>query len=259
MCIRDRDTVQSAALFVNGVQVASYPTLRASPLGDFPQKRQDDYDLLWTPEWTPPQAGAYDLTVVITDSANLTATSQINKIYVDLADPSVSIAAETITMAKLRSDGAYVLIGTAADDSQVDKVEVRLDGGPWQEAVLDGSAWSLALAPLAQANPDGGTLAIEARATDKASRTATAAANVLLDVIPPAIFTSTTSLTSGAIISPSQVINDLSVRLTWPAISGASSVYAGWTTAPTATLGALTFYNSPAAGAHDQTLSLIHI
>ena len=248
------DTVQSAALLVNGVQVASYPTLRASPRGDSLQKRQDDYDLLWTPEWTPLQAGAYDLTVVITDSANLTATSPVNTIYVDLADPSVSIAAETITMAKLRSDGAYVLNGTAADDSQVDKVEVRLDGGAWQEAVLDGSSWSLALAPLAQANPDGGMLTIEARATDKASRTASDTANVLLDVIPPAIFTSTTSLTSGAIISPSQVINDLSARLAWPAISGASSVYAGWTTAPTASLGALTFYNSPAAGSHDQTM-----
>ncbi len=240
------DMIQSAALFVNGAAVRGYPTVQRAP--------QDDYDLIWQTDWTPAQAGAYDLTVVITDSANLTATSPINTLYVDLADPSVSIAAETITMAKLRSDGAYVLNGTAADDSQVDKVEVRLDGGPWQEAVLDGSAWSLALAPLAQANPDGGMLAIEARATDKASRTATAAANVLLDVIPPAIFTSTTSLTSGAIISPSQVINDLSVRLTWPAISGASSVYAGWTTAPTATLGALTFYNSPAAGFHDQTM-----
>ncbi len=282
------DAVQSAALLVNGAQVASYPTLRSA--GDLLQKPQDNYDLVWQTEWTPAQAGTYDLTVVITDSANLTATSPVNTVYVDLADPTVSLAAETITMAQLRSDGAYVLKGTAADDSQVDKVEVRVDGGPWQEAVLDGStavrqahrtgperstavrqahragpelveglaevgsAWSFALAPLAQANPDGGMLTIEARATDKASRTATAAANVLLDAIPPAIFTSTTSLTSGAIISPSQVINDLSVRLSWPAISGASSVYAGWTTAPTATLGALTFYNSPAAGFHDQAM-----
>lgn len=146
----------------------------------------------------------------------------------DFADPSVNIVAETITMAKLRSDGAYVLNGTAADDSQVDKVEVRLDGGVWQGGAR---RQRLVVGPGASGpgQPGRGMLAIEAWATDKASRTATAAANVLLDVIPPVIFTSTTSLTSGAIISPSQVINDLSVRLSGSAISGASSVYAGWT------------------------------
>ena len=170
----------------------------------------------------------------------------------DLAGPAVTVIAETITVAKLDSDGSYLLRGTATDDSQVAKVEVRLDGGPWQAALLDGGNWSFALAPLAQANPDGGILAIEVRVTDKAGRTATATANVLLDVTPPAAFASVASLvSSGAVISPSQVITDLNVRLTWPAITGAASVYAGWTSEVTPTLGALTAYGA-GAGSHDQ-------
>ena len=51
-------------------------------------------------------------------------------------------------------------------------VEVSLDSGAWQTAVVSDSQWSLALAPLALANPDGGTLNVAARATDKAGRTA---------------------------------------------------------------------------------------
>ncbi len=243
------DTVQSAKLFANGVAIDSYPTLQRAPASDF--------DVVWQTGWTPSQAGLFDLTVVITDSANLTATSPVQTFYVDLANPAVSITAETITVARLNGDGAYLLRGVASDDSQVAKVEVRLDGGPWQEAALDSPAaggWTFPVAPLALANPDGGSLAIEARATDKAGRTANASASVVVDVVPPAAFESTTTLiSSGAIISPTLVTNELGARLAWPAIGGAAAVHAGWTTVPTATLASLTSYG-PAAGSHDQTM-----
>ncbi|MFN8446200.1 MAG: Ig-like domain-containing protein [Caldilineaceae bacterium] len=83
-------------------------------------------------------------------------------VYVDLAGPNVTVVSETITLAKLASDGSYPLQGTASDDSQVDTVEVRLDGGDWQRAALNGGNWSFTLAPISLANPDGGTLAIDA-------------------------------------------------------------------------------------------------
>ena len=43
------------------------------------------------------------------------------------------------------------------------------------------------------------------------------------------------------------------MRLSWPAITGAASVYAGWTSAVTPTLGGLTAYGA-GAGSHDQTM-----
>ena len=250
------NTVHSAELFANGSSISLYPPppLNAALTTNGLTAPASVGDLVWQTTWTPAQSGVYSLTVVITDSANLTATSQVNLLYVDLADPSVTLAAETITTAKLDSSGAYLLQGTASDDSEIDKVDVRLGGGPWHEAVLNGSAWAFTVAPLAQTNPDGGTLAIEVRATDKAGRTATAAANVLLDVVPPAPFISTTSLTSGAVISPSQVISDLGVRIAWPAINGAAAIYAGYTAALTPTLGSLTSQGA-GAGALDQTVA----
>ena len=145
--------------------------------------------------------------------------------------------------------------GTATDDSQVDKVEVRLDGGPWQQTVLTGTNWSLAMAPLALANPDGGSLSVEARATDKAGRTATDSASMTVDVTPPdSVPITPTLISSGAIITPSLVNHEVGVGLSWPAIPGAQSVYAGWTVQPTPALGSLTAYG-PDAGSHDQSVA----
>jgi uncharacterized repeat protein (TIGR02543 family) len=191
---------------------------------------------------------------VLTDSTGLTATSPVNTLYVDLANPMVTVVTETVTMAQLAGDGAYRLHGATLDDSQVVSVAVSLDGGAWQTAVISNSQWSLAIAPLSLANPDGGTLNVAARATDKAGRTANATASMLVDVIPPGVFTPTVSLVSGVLITPSQVITDFHVRLAWPAISGATAVYAGWTATPTTTVAALTGYGA-GAGSHDQTLT----
>ncbi len=235
------DGLQSGEFLVNGVTVDSYS---AAP---------NSNDASWTTAWTPAQAGVYQLRAVVRDSANLTATSPINTIYVDLADPSVTISAETITLAQLAADGSYLLQGTTGDDSQIDRVEVRLDGGAWQFAQPNGNSWSFVLSPGSAANIDGGTLAIDARATDKAGRSATASANVLVDITPPDPFAMTTTLLNGTVISASQVINDLSARITWPAVNGAVEIYAGWTVSSTATLAELTAHGT-GAGNHDQTM-----
>jgi hypothetical protein len=233
--------IQQAAFLVNGVvQERLTPTPGQS-------------DLRWPTSWTPTRSGVYSLTAQLTDSNNLTATSSANVVYVDLAAPAVTLMAETITLAQLAADGAYALHGTATDDSEVVKVEVRLDGGDWQKAVLAGDNWQLDIAPGAAANPDGGTLAVEVRAIDKAGLTTNTSANLLVDAIAPDTFVSTTTLASGAVITPSQVITTLAARLGWPAVSGATSLYAGWTMTPTAMLAALTAYGT-GAGSHDQTL-----
>ena len=112
--------IGSAGLFANGAAIASY----TAPISTT--------DVIWPASWTPASAGVYTLTATITDTAAFTATSPANVVYVDLAGPSVAIAAESITQAKLAKDGSYPLQGTASDDSEVARVEVRLNGGPWQ-------------------------------------------------------------------------------------------------------------------------------
>jgi len=238
--------IANARLLLNGSPLAQYPN--GAPVPAAPT------DLIWPVAWTPTGAGVYTLTATLTDSTGLTATSPVNTLYVDLAAPTVTVITETVTLARLTSDGAYGLHGTALDDSQVVSVAVSLDGGAWQTAVISNSQWTVTLAPLSLPNPDGGTLNVAARAIDKAGRTANTTAAMLVDVIPPAVFTPTVSLVSGAPITPSQVITDFHVRLAWPAISGATAVYAGWTATPTTTVAALTSYGA-GAGSHDQTLA----
>ncbi|MFN8333456.1 MAG: Ig-like domain-containing protein [Saprospiraceae bacterium] len=233
--------VQSAEFLVNGATVDNFS---AAP---------NSKNASWTTSWTPAQAGSYQLSAVVKDSVNVTASSQINTIYVDLANPSVTITAETISLAKLASDGSYLLKGTTSDDSQIESVEVRLDGGNWQLALLNGNTWSFALSPASAANIDGGTLAIEARATDKAGRSTSASENVTVDITPPDPFLVTTTLLNGTVISASEVISNLSARINWAAVNGATSIYAGWTFSSTAALADLTSYGA-GAGNHDQTM-----
>ncbi|HNM98128.1 MAG TPA: oxidoreductase, partial [Marmoricola sp.] len=85
--------------------------------------------------------------------------------------------------------GATVGVGVArfggvawAQHRGISRVEVQLDGGPWQEAVLGGVAgvdtwvqWSLT------ANLDAGDHVLVVRATDKLGRTQT---GVRRDVVP---------------------------------------------------------------------------
>ncbi|MBI1293418.1 hypothetical protein GC175_00485 [bacterium] len=239
-----QNALGGASLWINGEPRADYPgvtTFSTSPS-----------DEVWPVAWTPSGAGVYTITAVITDSLGITATSPVNVIYIDLANPSVTVMTEPITLTRLSADGSYILRGTATDDSAVERVDVSLDGGPWQKAVLDGNNWLLSFGPLGLTNPNGGTVNIAVRVTDKADRTATNSGSALVDVVAPAVFTPTVSLTNGALISPSQVVTELNARIAWPVIGDATAVYAGWTSTPTATVAALTAYG-PGAGTHDPT------
>lgn len=230
--------IDTAILRVNGTAVANYSA---------PPSTQD---ALWQPTWSPASTGVYTLTVDITASNGITGTSPAIVIYVDTTNPTVNLATEAITLATLRNDGVYGLHGTATDDSAVASVEVQINGGAWQQAALEDGNWLLEIAPLAQANPDGGTLTVNVRVKDVAGRTDTANANFTVDVIPPDAFVFETTLTSGETISPTLITNGLDARVSWPVITGTVNVYAGWTDVLTPTLGSLTLYGA-GAGLHD--------
>ncbi|NUM43532.1 MAG: hypothetical protein HUU38_02415 [Anaerolineales bacterium] len=230
--------INAAVLRVNGTVVANY--LAPPPT----------HDATWQPTWSPASTGVYTLTADITASNGITGTSPAIVVYVDTADPSVSVVTEAITLATLREDGVYGLHGTVSDDSAVADVEVQINGGAWQQAALDGGNWLFEIAPLAEANPDGGTLTANVRVTDVAGRTGTANANFTVDVIPPGAFVFDTTLTSGETISPTQITTGLDTRVSWPVITGTVNMYAGWTNVLTPTLASLTQYGA-GAGTHD--------
>ena len=230
--------IDTAVLQVNGAGVANYAAPPATQ------------DATWQPSWSPGSTGVYTLTAVVTATNGTTATSPAILVYVDTANPTASVVTEAITLAMLRDDGVYGLHGTAADDSAVASVEVQIDGGAWQEAALNGGDWLLELVPLAQADPDGGTLVVNVRVTDVAGRTGAASGNFTLDVVAPEAFTFDTTLTSGEPISATLITTGLDSRLSWPTITGTASVYAGWTAVPTPTLASLTLFGA-GAGSQD--------
>ncbi|MBK9049490.1 MAG: hypothetical protein IPL78_00820 [Chloroflexi bacterium] len=71
--------IGTAVLHVNGAAIDNY-TAPPSLL-----------DTVWQPSWTPTQTGVYTLTAYITATNGLTATSPASVVYVDTANPTVSI------------------------------------------------------------------------------------------------------------------------------------------------------------------------
>ncbi len=231
--------IQGATFSVNEAVVDTFTPARRSA--------DPQFDLIWSTSWTPTEAGVYRLSADIsgtgspTATETLTGTSPVTTVFIDLANPTVSLVAETITLAQLQGDQTYLLHGTATDDSQIDRVEVRIAGGAWQPAALrDGDVWELNVAPQSLANPNGGTILIEVRATDVAGRTDSTSDSVLVDVVPPDPFDIVTALQSGGVITGGQVVTERGVQVTWPDVAGAVTYYAGYTSSPTATQGTLT-------------------
>ncbi|MCB8990047.1 MAG: hypothetical protein H6665_05455 [Ardenticatenaceae bacterium] len=230
--------LDTAVLQVNGTAVASYAAPPATQ------------DATWQPTWSPASAGVYTLTAVVAATNGMTATSPAILVYVDTANPTVSVATEAITLAALRDDGVYGLHGTAADDSAVASVEAQINGGAWQKAALENGDWLLEIAPLAQVDPDGGILVVNVRVTDVAGRMGTTSGSFTLDVVPPDDFAFETTLTSGEPISPTLMTTGLDSRISWPDVTGAVDMYVGWTAVPTPTLASLTIFGA-GAGSQD--------
>ncbi len=99
-------------------------------------------------------------------------------------------------------------------------------------------------------HPDGLVLPVIARITDQRGLSATASANIVIDLVPPSIFTMTPSAREGAAAPLPVAVNDV-IRfnapilvLDWTAASDGSGVagyLAGWTNSPLPDASALTF------------------
>ncbi|MDX1413779.1 MAG: LamG-like jellyroll fold domain-containing protein [Candidatus Promineifilaceae bacterium] len=142
-------------------------------------------DTPWSFSWTPAAEGIYLFDTQVTDWNGISATAQqTTTIWVDTTPPTVTISPTLLSQADLIGETVVNLTGAAADGVEVERVEVSIDGGPWQRAGLDASGvwhfpWDLG-APV-----DGQIFAVTARATDHAGQTATATQQILVDTVAP--------------------------------------------------------------------------
>ena len=215
---------------------------------------------MWSFTWTPPGQGAYRLAATVQDWANASAIGALAAtVYLDTDAPSVAINPVVLTTTHQLGDQAVYLSGIALDAVQTRRVEVSVEGDPWQKASLaaDGSwRWPWLLADL----PDGETFSVSARASDLAGRTATDTQTVLVDLVPPQTVTMTLAYQneSGQTlpVSAGDILTDaVTLQASWTASSDGSGIavyQVGWSQSPTPVLSELTPY--PGASTHSQAV-----
>jgi len=212
---------------------------------------------LWSFAWTPPDQGVYLFEPAVSDWNGNTATGERPAtIYVDTEPPSVDIAPTVLTPSEQIGDNMVQLAGTTTDVVQMQRVEVSVDGGPWQRASVSNGQWQL---PWRLSGPaDGASFTVTARATDVAGRTATATETVLVDIVTPQpVEINLAYVNTGderLAIAPGATLTDAeSLEVGWAAgTDGIARYEVGFSLSPTPDPADLTSYTEPTT--HSQTV-----
>ncbi|MFZ0546708.1 MAG: LamG-like jellyroll fold domain-containing protein [Candidatus Promineifilaceae bacterium] len=215
---------------------------------------------VWSFSWTPPAQGIYAFNTSLQDwSGNTAAGLFTTTLYVDTEPPMVDISPPVLTTTHQAGNELVYLSGTSSDAVGVYRVEVSIDGGPWQQAGLaQNGNWQLIW--LLDSQLDGSTISISARATDLAGHTALDMENMLVDITPPQMVTVTLAYenTGGQMqpITEDDTLTDAaSLAVSWTAASDGSGIVThrvGWSQSPTPITAELTPY--PGAGTHTQSV-----
>lgn len=209
----------------------------------------------WSAGWTPAGEGSYEFSLTLRDWDGGQVVETVT-VLVDTQAPTVLLGTDAITTTHLLA-GIPRLSGSATDSAQLSRVSVQVNGGRWQPATLDGSAWQWPW--FLGETPDGETFDVTARATDLAGQQSTDSRTMTVDLVPPQPMTLTLAYTDAGNqshpVQPGQTLtNAVSLRVTWDASddgSGIAGYAASWSQDAT-TPGTLTAY--PGAGSHSQTV-----
>jgi hypothetical protein len=238
------DRLQSLTLTVDGAAIFSQTWAQAEAVTDMP----------WSASWTPFGEGQHSLVVTVNDWAGREFASEPIVVTLNTGAPTVTIADTLITTADLITGSRADLTGTATDLVGVAKVEVSIDGGPWQATALEPAGpgavtWRFpwALSPSAD-----GVYTVTARATNLAGNMTEAIAAVVVDLTPPDPVTVTlTYVDNTGVTQPlasGQTIRDaLTLVVNWTAsadANGLGSYLVGWTESATPDAATLTPYAS---------------
>ncbi|MFZ0546257.1 MAG: LamG-like jellyroll fold domain-containing protein, partial [Candidatus Promineifilaceae bacterium] len=215
---------------------------------------------LWSFAWTPPGQGAYTFENSLKDWGGSTAAGLFTTtVYVDTEFPTIDINPPVLTTTHQVGEEVVLLSGTVFDAVGVYEVEVSIDGGPWQQAVVaENGDWHLVW--LLNDSLDGENINISARATDLAGQTAVDTENMFIDITPPQMVTITLVYedTGGQMrpISTGDTLTDAaSLVVSWTAANDGSGIAAhrvGWSQSKTPIAAELTSY--PGAGTHTQAV-----
>lgn len=115
--------------------------------------------------------GSHILTAIATDWANAVQVTTLPVSFTaDTTAPAVTVDAGTLTDADTwqAQSGILRFQGTASDRMGLAAVQVRVDNSEFADATFDGSTWRIA---IFVPDPEGRTLNVIVRATDRAGRT----------------------------------------------------------------------------------------
>ena len=145
-------------------------------------------DTLWNLSWTPPADGVYILHSVAEDwSGALQDVIKPVTITVDARPPTITIASSVLTTAHQLLDNVVPITGGMRATGSF-TVELQPGAVPYTGvSVLDATYWRFDWTGTPP--PDGLVLPVIARITDQRGLSATASANIVIDLVPPSIFT----------------------------------------------------------------------
>ena len=184
-------------------------------------------DTIWTTPWTPGGEGPHRIEATLDDWAGGTYTDSLSLI-IDTQPPQVAISTAVFTTTHL-AGGQVTVAGTADDDNGLSRVEVQARG-VWRPAVFDSGAWTATWVPDLGAQPDGETVSLTARATDRAGWKAVTTRDILVDVkAPPPVDLALSYEDGGGTIPITEIGTTLrepggTLRMAWTASSDGSGL-----------------------------------
>ncbi|MCB0070258.1 MAG: hypothetical protein KDE20_02320, partial [Caldilineaceae bacterium] len=187
-------------------------------------------------------------------------TGTTTTLYVDLTPPSVEFGPTSLNGEQALGTRIVELSGVATDAVLLHRVDIRVDGGPWQQAgVDDDGRWRYPL--RLDAPPDGITVDVTVRAEDVAAHTAETSARVYIDTAAPTPGTVTLFARGGdgstRPIAPGDTVSDVAeLEVRWTAgtdRAGPVRYAVGFAPTLDALPAALTDYED--AGAHTQAVA----
>jgi|GEM_PF-861398 len=202
--------------------------------------------------YNPPGDGRYRFLSVAREYNNPAGNREQTVLHpvtvtVDSLPPSTPTFSTTVFTTAHRAEAWPVfLTGVVTDIVGLDRVETNRDDAGWVRAAHDGVTWR-ARWTHDDSQSDHVTYTVSVRAVDLVSRTAQATETITFDVVPPAFVTPTLSYRDALNpslyhpLTPGQIVTDSHVlRVVWPPSddgAGVRGYHAGWTTAPTGTVG----------------------
>jgi hypothetical protein len=174
-----RDAASGIDLATFQLKIDSNTALGSGATGMVVSEVSGGYDITYTPQ-TALSEGAHTVTVNVSDNDGNAATAASSSYTVDTVPPALNVTSPTNGL--ITNKAALTVSGTTSDDtSNVNKVEIFLNGTSKGTATLSGNNWSKNITLT------NGSNTIKVVVTDNAGLTTEVTRTVTLDTSAPVI------------------------------------------------------------------------